>query len=235
MNALLKSCSLWIALALSVIPAAYALEVDDPEHGFRFSLPDDFVRDPNPKNPENLHVYKRPPKEAGQLMTVVEVKALDGPVAVGERVNTSKLEVEPGFNVGFDQIEWQTHPLDMVILTPKDPAMSHVAVYTTIFPISGHAIRFRVTGAAGGADPARAFFDKTVASFSNTKPLHFVKSRSERRPVWLVAIKVGAAILALIAVIVRAARRAKEKKLQKKLQRLQQQQQPQAPGIRRPR
>lgn len=216
MNTLLKSCYLWIALALSVIPAAHALEVDDPEHGFRFSLPDDFVRDPHPKNPENLYVYTRQPKEPGQLMTVVEVRALEGPVAVGERVNPSKLEVDPSFNVGFDQIEWQTHPQDVVILTPKDPEKSHVAVYTTIFPISGKPIRFRVTGASGGADPARAFFDKTVASFANTKPLQMVKVEAEKSAAfkigeWTARIAIwGLVAFVFIRMIVRLAKGKKK-------------------------
>jgi hypothetical protein len=197
-NALIKFCCLWIALASSVIPTAKALEVDDPEHGFHFSLPDDFIRDPKPKEADVLYLYKRSPKEPGQPATVVEVTAVNGTIAVGERINSSKLPTEEGANIGFDQIEWQTHKLDVVIVTAKDPAKAHVAVYTVLFPLSGQAIRFRVAGASGGDDPARAFFDKTVASFTNTKPLKMNPERSESEKMGAFIFKLGFGILVAV-------------------------------------
>jgi len=212
-NALLKTCCLWIAIALSASPTAQALEVDDPEHGFRFTLPDDFVRDPNPKEADILYLYKRAPKEPGQPATVVDVMALKGTIAVGERLNPSKIPTEEGANIGFDQIEWQTHELDVVIATFKDPAKAHVAVYTTFFPLSGQAIRIRVAGAKDGADPARAFFDKTVASVSNTKPLQGEVKNSRAYDLGAIGSQIfiwGLVAYVLIRMIMRLARGKKK-------------------------
>ncbi len=234
---LAKSSRLWIIPALSLIPvAARALEVDDPAHGFHFSLPDDFVRDPKPKDAEVLYQYVRRSKDADEVGTVVQVKALDATIAVGERLNPSQLEADPGYNIGFDQIEWQTHKMDVIVSTPQDPEKAaRVVVYTTLFPISGQAVRFRVAGPASGPNAARAFFDKTVAGFTNTKPLQMTPAGqpAQERKIRLIIKAVLFGGVALIGVIVKSVQRAKEKKMQQKLQGFQQPAPP-PPGIRRP-
>lgn len=198
-NSLLKCCFLWLALGLALIPSALALEVDDPKYGFRFSLPDHFIHESNPKDPEVLHAYKRLPKEIGGLGTYVEAKALKGPIKVGQRLDPSKLQAEEGFNISFDQIEWQTHKLDVAIMKPKDPAKANIEIYTVLFPLSGQAIRFRVAGTSDADDPARAVFDRAVASFINTKPLAKEPERSELEKIGAWIFKLGLGII--IAVV----------------------------------
>src|SRR5688572_8637857 len=91
---LAKSCCLWIALLLSVIPRmAEALEVSNATNGFHFSLPDDFVRDPDPdgKREGVLYLYTRTPKDADQATVVVELRILMTYLPVGKRLDPAKL------------------------------------------------------------------------------------------------------------------------------------------------
>lgn len=178
---LAKSSRLWMVLILPVLlmtMAAHALEVDDPEYGFRFSMPDRLFREPKSKDPDVLYEFKGLPKEIGGLGSYVEIKALKGPIMVGARADPSKIQVDPGFNLGFDQIEWQTHKLEVIIMRATDPERANVEIYTTIFPLAGRSIRLRVAGLSNADEPARALFDRTVASFVNTKPLQMEREES---------------------------------------------------------
>ena len=169
--AFIKPWRLLIAFVLTVASLANALEVDDPKHGFRLTVPDDFLREPSPPDKAVLYQFRRD-KEPGQGASVIAVKALDGTFPIRKRVKPSEIPTEEGVEVSFDQIEWQAYTMDVVISKVETPGKTKSVFYTIHFPLSNQAVQLRVGGPIGKEAEIRSLFDGTVASFINTRPLN---------------------------------------------------------------
>ncbi|MCW1912556.1 hypothetical protein OJ996_03155 [Luteolibacter sp. GHJ8] len=169
----IKPWRLLVALVLMVASFARALEVDDPKYGFRLTVPDDFTPlDIDPKEKEAIYQFVRPSEEPGQSVTVIHIEALGGTIKVGSRNDPSKFQAPSGMEIQHSEFEWRGHKMDLLYITTPTPEGGRMGVYTLQIPLAHEAIQLQVGGPVEKKSDVRALFDKTAASFINTRPLH---------------------------------------------------------------